>query len=67
MTMSQAGVIERAFEVANSGSCQSFENVRKTLKKSGYTDSAIEQYLGGPAIRKQIRDACRRSRTDAPS
>lgn len=46
--------IERAFELARSGECASFSEVRRALKREGYAD-AVRQ-LDGAFIRQQLMD-----------
>lgn len=48
--------IERAFELARSGTCADVADIRRALKKEGY--SQIDEHLGGQAIRRQLRDIC---------
>ncbi len=50
--MPESGTIERAFELARSGTCRSLEDVRRKLKAEGYL--AIPEHLGGSAIKKQL-------------
>ena len=51
------GTIERAFEIARSGTCRNVEDIRKRLKREGYSDA--RSHLDGPAIRKQLADLIR--------
>ena len=51
------GTVERAFELARSGICRNVEDIRKQLRREGYSD--IMSHLSGPAIRKQLADLIR--------
>lgn len=46
--------VERAFELARSGACESFSDVRRALKQEGYAD-AVRQ-LDGAFIRQQLME-----------
>ena len=50
--------LERAFELANSGTCTSVDDVRKQLRAEGYADAQVT----GPALLKQLRELCAASR-----
>jgi len=49
------GIVLRAFELARSGRCVDLTDLRRELKKEGY--SAIEEHLAGPTIKKQLSAA----------
>lgn len=46
--------LERAFELAGSGTCASVDVIRKKLKAEGYADAQIT----GPSLIRQLRDLC---------
>lgn len=50
--------LERAFELANSGSCESVAVIRKVLKSEGYSD----QQVTGRALGKQLTELIRQGR-----
>ena len=50
--MSTQNTIERAFQLARSGSVQTLDDLRRRLKSEGY--EAVEAHLAGAAIRKQL-------------
>jgi hypothetical protein len=52
--------LERAFELASSGSCASVDHVRKRLKAEGYDVGQIT----GPSLVKQLREMCATSRIE---
>ncbi len=60
--MQETGVVERAFELARTGSYTSVTGMRRRLKTEGFTESSIEQHLGGAGVRKNLRDACKAAR-----
>ena len=47
--------LERAFELAKSGQCASFKDLRMTLKAERYLASEIDQ-LKGLSLRRQLLD-----------
>lgn len=53
MKAEKQSTIERAFELARSGSFHSVEALSKRLNSEGYSDSFGQ--LSGPSIRKQLR------------
>ncbi len=55
-------ILERAFELARSGECQSIPAIRKKLHAEGYSKVAIESIFSGRALQKQLLDLCRHSR-----
>ena len=57
--------LERAFELARSGECESITEVRKRLRDEGLSVSQLE----GPMLTRQIRDLCAEAilRRDAES
>lgn len=50
--MPEQGTVERAFELARSGTCLSMEDIRRRLKAEGYENT--QAHLAGSAIRKQL-------------
>jgi HEAT repeat protein len=50
--------LERAFELANSGSCESVADIKKTLKSEGYSD----QQITGRALGKQLTELIQQAR-----
>lgn len=49
------GAVERAFELAQDGSCSTIELIRRRLKSEGY--SSVAEHIGGPAIVRQLKAA----------
>ena len=45
-------VLERAFELAGAGKCQTINDIIQALKTEGYSPGQIE----GPSLKKQLRD-----------
>ena len=52
--------IERAFELARSGTCADVADIRRALKKERYPQ--IEEHLRGQAVCRQLRDICLEAR-----
>lgn len=55
--------LERAFELANSGSCESVADIKKALKTEGYSD----QQITGRTLGKQLTELIRRARVGGKS
>ncbi|MGT2464735.1 hypothetical protein ACVOMV_03555 [Mesorhizobium atlanticum] len=53
--------LERAFELAKSGACANFAEVRANLKSEGYDIRQLE----GLALRKQIKQLIKTARENA--
>jgi hypothetical protein len=53
--------IERAFELARSGSCRTVDEIVRRLKQEQM--DKVDAHLGGASIRKELRQACAQSRT----
>ena len=60
--MQEIGIVERAFKLARTGSYTSLTGMRRRLKEEGFTESSIEQHLGGAGVRKDLRGACKVAR-----
>lgn len=43
--------LERAFDLANSGACDSIDDIRRSLRREGYGDAQII----GTTLRRQLR------------
>jgi hypothetical protein len=51
--MQQISIIERALQVAASGTCRTVEEIGRTLRQEGFAD--VDQHLTGPSFRRQLR------------
>ena len=47
------GTIERAFELARSGSCHSTDDIRRVLTREGH--EGVASHLSGRTVVKQLR------------
>ena len=61
--MTTSTTLERAFELARSGSCASVQDIRRRLKSEGYDQ--VEAHLSGPSLGKQLRRHCEEARRTA--
>lgn len=52
--------IERAFELARSGSCRTIEEIVRRLRQEQMDQ--VDAHLGGHSIRKELRQVCAESR-----
>ena len=48
--------LERAFQLANSGKCNSVKEISIKLEAEGYEGS--KQQLSGPVLRRQLTNLC---------
>ncbi len=48
--------LERAFQLANSGTCANVDEIRRRLKTEGYSDG--QMHTKGPSIRTQLKRLC---------
>lgn len=60
--MTTPTTVERAFELARSGSCASVQDIRRRLKSEGHDQ--VEAHLAGPSLGKQLRRLCEDARKD---
>lgn len=58
-------VIERAFELARSGTCQNVHEIGLRLKSERF--ASVEAHLAGTSIRRQLRELCGRNAAVAAS
>jgi hypothetical protein len=57
-------IIERAFALASSGSCQSIKDIRAKLKAEGYF--RVEEFIDGKQLFAKLKKICQDS-TAAPT
>jgi hypothetical protein len=62
--MHRLTILERAFELAQTGPCETFDELRKQLKAEGY-DSASQ--MSFPALKKQLSKIIQARRAAAPA
>lgn len=62
--MSAYSTIERAFQIAGAGKCQSLDDIRALLKREGYVD-ATEQ-TSFPVVRRQLTDLMQGRASSSP-
>jgi hypothetical protein len=48
----KVSALERAFQLAGSGQAASIDDIKKRLKREGYTEKAVD---GGPSLAGQLR------------
>ena len=58
--MTAQTTLERAFELARSGSCASVNDIRQKLKAERFDQ--VDAHLAGPAISRQLRALCLEAR-----
>lgn len=58
--MQSPTTLERAFELARSGTCADVGEIRLTLKRERFDQ--IEAHLAGPSINRQLRALCQEAK-----
>lgn len=53
-------ILERAFELAQSGDCGSIDDIRRQLKAENYAQ--VDAHLAGSTVRRQLLDLCKGAR-----
>ena len=53
-----AMVLQRAFQLAESGKCTSVDDIQKQLKAEGLFEAGV---LDGTTLRRQLRDLCNKA------
>ena len=56
--------VERAYQLARSGTCRSVEEIRLTLMRERY--DAVQAHLSGPSIKKDLARLCKAAAEAAP-
>jgi hypothetical protein len=56
----QLGTVERAYELARSGSCATVEQIRMQLSRERH--ESVQQHLSGPTIRRELSRLCKAAR-----
>lgn len=54
-------LVERAYTLARSGSCSGLVDLRKSLKREGFSWLELDLMLNGARIRKDLRELCAQS------
>lgn len=62
--MNRTPIVERAFQVARSGSCASLQDVRLALRAEGYGN--VDQHITG-SLGKQLKALCQSSAAPEPA
>ena len=62
--MNEHRILERAFELARSGSCANTGEIKQRLKKEGF--GQVEEHLSPPSISRQLRSLCVEARPSQP-
>ncbi len=55
----QPSIIERAYELARSGTCRSVEDIRRTLTQERY--DSVQAHLSGMSIKRDLIALCRKA------
>ena len=62
--MNTTNVVERAFELAQSGRFASVSEIKAELKRERFAAAEVEPHLAGKLIQKQLRDALASNRVE---
>ena len=57
------GTVQRAFELARSGTCASVSEIRTQLIKERFT--SVSEHLTGPSLRRDLAKLCKDARAAA--
>jgi hypothetical protein len=60
--MTSPTTLERAFDLARSGTCASVADIRLALKRERFDQ--VEAHLSGHSINRQLRSLCEEARRD---
>lgn len=60
--MTDLTTIERAFDLARSGSCDGVNAIRSKLKQERFDQ--VEAHLAGPSLARQLRALCDEARRE---
>jgi hypothetical protein len=55
-------ILERAFELAQSGDCTTIDDIRRRLKTESYAQ--VDAHLAGATVRRQLLDLCKAARAE---
>jgi hypothetical protein len=55
----QKSVIERAYELARSGTCRTVEDIRRTLTQERY--DSVQAHLSGMSIKRDLVALCKKA------
>jgi hypothetical protein len=61
----QTGIVERAYQLARTGSHDSLQSLKKALQKEGYNQ--IDAYFSGTGLRGELARLMRLARTTGES
>jgi hypothetical protein len=53
-------ILERAFELAQSGECGTIDDIRRKLKAESFAQ--VDAHLAGATVRRQLLDLCKAAR-----
>ena len=53
IALTQVSLLERAFQIAKTGSAVTVDDVQRTLSREGY--GSANQHLASPSLRKQLK------------
>ena len=60
--MASGSTVERAFEIAQEGTCRTIEDIRRQLKCEDFSNVAA--HLAGPSIHKRLNEILKRGALD---
>ena len=62
--MSTRNILERAFQIADSGTIKSLAELRNVLYGEGHTQAYLTQHLAGPLLLRQLTARIARANSD---
>ena len=61
----RTSTVERAFQIARSGTCKSLDDIKRTLVREGC--EAVESHLSGTTLKRPLQALMRTGSADATS
>jgi hypothetical protein len=58
-------IVERCYELANSGQYEGTEEIRRQLLAEGYTHAEAGVHLSGRVLKRTLSELCRAARREA--
>lgn len=62
----RATLLERAYQLAENGSCPSLSAIKAALSAEGFTQIEIQMQLNASTVSKALSEKCRKSYTAPP-
>ena len=64
-TFVQTNIIDRCYQLANSGAYEGTADIRRQLIAEGYSQGLVSVHLAGPLLKKKLSDFCAAAQSKA--